>query len=151
MEMDIDIPEVANPIIRKTRKIEGIKSAKLNANSISEKRELEHNLTDFILIVEGFYKYIPYLKKDKVTELLGETKSFIPKFDLMDEDLKKNGYLHDPAFKEKFRYALKALYKLKSLLHIAHTKDLPIQKTPIHIKEGFAKISSEAVAYRLSK
>jgi hypothetical protein len=151
MEMDIDIPEVVNPIIRKTRKIENIKSTKQNAELIAEKHKIEHLLTEFILLVEGFYKYIPNLKKDKAAGLLADTKNIIPKFDSMDEHLKQNNYLDDAAFKEKFRYALKVLYKLKSLLHIAYTRDFPVQKTPAYIKEGLARVSTEAVAYKLSR
>lgn len=150
--MEIDIPEVARPIIRKTRKIEAIRTAKkVRTELMTEKNKLDHLLTDFILLVEGFYKYIPSLKKEKVKNILDDTRDIIPTFDSINEDLKKEHYLNDVAFKEKFRYSIRVVYRLESLLHITYTKDLSIQKTPEYIKEGLSKISSEAVANSLSK
>ena len=145
MEVLIDIPEATKPIIRKTFKMEDKKAAELR----EAKAELDHLLNELILLIEGFYKFIPTLHKDKVKHMLDNTAEAVPKMDSADERLKSIRYLNDTDLKEKFRYALKLLYKLKAVLHVAYYKDKPVLKTQMYIKEGLSKISLEAVSTNL--
>jgi hypothetical protein len=147
MELELDIEEITKPFISKSHAIETLKKAPL----LALKRQFNFSLNELILSTEGFYKYVPTLTRTRAIALFQITQKLIPQFIEINNDLKEIHYFNDTSFEEKFLYSLKVLYKLQSLLHIANTKDLPIQKTSKYIKLGLAKISQEAIAYGISK
>ena len=143
MLLSLDIQKKAEPIIRQTQKgFDPIISA--YAQGLSE------NLNDLILSVEGFDNHIFALSKTAIKELLDETNKVIDVFVNIDENL-MDSVDADKEIIERFKYSLKALYKLRSLLHIAYTKGVAVKETPGNIKEGLSAISRASVLHNLSK
>jgi len=143
MLLSLDIQKKAEPIIRQTQKgFDPIISA--YAQGLSE------NLNDLILSVEGFDNHIFALSKTAIKELLDETNKVIDVFVNIDENL-MDSVDADKEIIERFKYSLKALYKLRSLLHIAYTKGVAVKETPGNIKERVSAISRASVLHNLSK
>lgn len=145
MEIVLDIPLVTKPIIRKTLNIELKKTTQLKEKKI----ELDHRLNDLILLVEGFYKFIPELSSETIKDMLPKAKEAVSKMTEVENHRQKIHFLNDTIFKEKFQYALKSLYKLHSLLHIAYYKNKAVLKTEENIRTGLSKISLEAVSSKI--
>lgn len=143
MLLTLDIQKKAEPIIRHTTK-------GLDASASVASKRLSENLNDLILSVEGFDNHIFALSKAAIKELLDDTNKVIMIFAGIDENLHITTD-EGKEIVERFRYSLKALYKLRSLLHIAYTKDVAFKKTPGSIKEGLAAVSRASVLHNLSK
>ncbi len=142
MIFTLDIQKKAAPIIRQTHKISLWPKAGAD-QSINE------DINDLILTVEGFDNHVFALSKVEAKDLLTETNKVISVFVDIDENI--NSISDDSALVEKFRYALKALFKLRSLLHLASTKDVVVKKTPDNIREGLSAISRAAVLHNFLK
>ena len=144
MILTLDIQKKAAPIIRQTHKVRlGLKSGA--SQNISE------DINDLILTIEGFDNHVFALGKAEAKGLLDETNKVIAAFIDIDEEINAVSNTGDEEIIERFKYALKALYKLKSLLHLAYTKDVAVKKTPNDIKEGLSAISRAAVLHNFSK
>ena len=144
MVLTLDIQKKAEPIIRQAHK--GWSPDKSGGS-----RNLSENISDLILTVEGFDNHIFALSKAEIKNLLDETNKVIAVFIGIDEKINETSGEGDKEIVERFEYSLKALYKLKSLLHLAYTKDVAIKKTPDNVKEGLSAISRAAVLHNLSK
>jgi hypothetical protein len=112
---------------------------------------LNAKIDEFILAVDGLQKHAPDFNTADAKLLFEQTKKTCKIFEKLDDILGAVNYGNDAALKSKFKYSLKAIYKLESLLHIAYTKDFPVQKTPLYIKEGLALMSNQANSAGLSK
>ena len=143
MVLTLDIQKKAEPIIRQTNKGLGIGKAGISPH-------LSEDISDLILTIEGFDNHISALSKQAIKDLLDETNKVITIFVGVDEQAAANSTA-DKEVLERFQYALKALYKLKSLLHLAYTRDVTPEKTPASIKDGLAPVSRAAVLHHLSK
>lgn len=137
MVLTLDIQKKAEPIIRQTNMGLGMGRSDASPN-------LSEDISDLILTVEGFDHHIAALSKQAIKELLDDTNKVITIFVGVDEQAAANSTA-DKEVQERFQYALKALYKLKSLLHLAYTRDVTPEKTPASIKEGLAAVSRAAV------
>jgi len=143
MVLTLDIQKKAAPIIRRSKG--------WSSNKQGTSRSLGEDITDFILMVEGFDNHVFALSKAEIKYLSDETNNVIAAFIEIDEAISATFDAMDKEIIERFKYLLKALYKLKSLLHLAYTKDVAIKKTPDSIKEGLSAISRAAVLHNLSK
>ncbi len=144
MVITLDIQKKAAPIINQAN----IVRRTLELDAIEH---LIESLTDLILIIEGFDNHIAALSKNEIKTIEDNTIKVIFGFVELDEELERIGYFNNPNFKENFRYALKTLYKLKSLLHIAFTKDIQVKKTPMQIRESLSAIARASVLNNLFK
>lgn len=99
-----------------------------------------------ILEVEGFYKHIPELSTEETIKILKSTKTIINILDRNDELLKSINYMDDKRVGIKFKYALKTLYRLESLLHIESTRGVEIEKTDATLVQGLVGVSILSVS-----
>ncbi|MES2703687.1 MAG: hypothetical protein V4649_13685 [Bacteroidota bacterium] len=143
MILKFDIEKKVAPFIRLSAGIYDLPS-----HSYADMNEA---LTDIILAIEGFEYHIFVLPQPEAKGLLGQVNKVLSVFIDLDDKYAAVAYLKDEEFKERFLYALKVLYKFRSLLHIAATKNKPVTKTPEAIKEGLAAISRRASLLSLSK
>ena len=137
MVLTLDIQKKAAPIIKQSK---GWGSSKPGIT-----HSLGEDITDFILTVEGFDNHVFALSKPEMKYLSDETNKVIAVFIDIDEAINATSNANDKEIIERFKYLLKALYKLKSLLHLAYTMDVAVNKTPGSIKEGLSAISRAAV------
>lgn len=70
-----------------------------------------------------------------------QISNLIRSFDKLDEDLSKIGYFDDNDLREDFKYSIKTLYRLDSLIHLYKTKNQEVLRTPDYIKEGLNNLS----------
>ena len=112
---------------------------------------ISDDIGDLILTIEGFDNHISALSKTSIKEMMDDTNKVIAIFAGIDEKINSERELNDAETVERFKYALKALYKLKSLLHIAYTRNVPVMKTPDSTREALSAISRAAVLHGLSK
>ncbi len=136
MVLTLDIQKKAAPIIRQTHKVKLWPKAGPSQN-------IGEDINDLILTIEGFDNHVFALSKTEAKDLLDETNKVITVFVDIDEEISVK--TDDKEVIERFKYALKALFKLKSLLHLAYTKDLAVRKTPNDIRQGLAAVSRSSV------
>jgi len=145
MTITIDLQGKALPIINEARIAEWVwKFFKFNPLRFVQ-THFKKKLDEFILPIEGFHKHINELTKEDAELLLLPTRQIIRTLDKYDQLLALSEYAQDAQLKEKYKYLLKSLYRLESLLHIQITKDVPIEKAPDYILEGIASISRASV------
>ncbi len=120
-------------------------------DKIGEFDALCEKITDFILILEGYNYHISELSKPEIATLLLQVQKVIAQFIEIDDNLHHTNYHNDEKLKDLFQYALKCLYKLKSLLHISITSGIPIAPTGKEVKNGLAAISRAAALHNISK
>ena len=146
MLLTINIPQKAATIIRQTDKISS--ESNISATSV---RRFSSAIRDFILTMEGFGFHIATLDKNETKKLIDQCNKIINIFINIDDELSAKKYFDGKAIEEMFKYALKTLYKLKSLLHIQFTKDKEVIQTTSELKIALSAISREAVFHQLSK
>jgi len=144
MILTLDIQKKTEPIIRQVNN-------GLHGDISGIPQGLSENLGDLILSVEGFDNHIFALSKAAIKDLSDQTNKTIAIFVDIDEKMNAASTEEDKEIVERFKYSLKALFKLKSLLHLAYTKDVAIKKTHDSVKEGLSAISRAAVLHNLSK
>lgn len=110
---------------------------------------LNEDLADLILSVEGFDNHIFALSKAAIKDLKDQTDKIITAFVEIDEKI--TAISKNQEIVERFKYALKTLFKLKSLLHIAYTRDVTVKKTPDDMKAGISAVSRASILHSLSK
>ncbi len=144
MLLTLDINKKAEQIIEQANDI----SLKLQ---IGEFDALCEKITDFILILEGYNYHISELSKPEIAALSLQVQKVIAQFIEIDDNLYQANYHNNEKLKELFQYALKCLYKLKSILHISCTSGIPIAPTGKEIKNGLAAVSRAAALHNISK
>ena len=145
MTVTLDLQGKASPIINEARIAEWVwKFFKFNPLQYVQ-THFKKKLDELILPIEGFLRHINELAKEDAEELLAPTRKIIRIFDKYDQLLALSEYAQDVQLKEKYKYLLKTLYRLESLLHIQATKDIPVEKTPDYIREGIVGISRASV------
>jgi hypothetical protein len=144
MILTLDIQKKAAPIIRQTHKVT------LWSTSDASQR-ISEDINDLILTIEGFDNHVFSLNKVQAKALLDETNKVIAVFVDIDDALTSVSGIGSEEIIEKFKYALKALFKLKSLLHLAYTKDVSVKQTSRDVREGLSAASRAAVLHNFSK
>ncbi len=149
MYLTLDIQKQAAPILRD---IDLVRFLWHNFNFLLDrlKTNLKGNLDEFILVVEGFHQHTRFIDKEEAEKVLKKTRFVIAAMDALDERLENSDYMNDGALREKFKYALKTLYRLESLLHMQCTLDVPVEQTPDHIRQGLAGLSNSAIAHGIA-
>ena len=145
MLFTINIPQKASEIIRQSDRLR-----RLATPNAAVKVRFMNSLRDFILTIEGFGFHIAALDKTELTTLVGQCDQIIKVFVRIDDELLAMGYFEDKDFEEMIKYSLKCLYRLKSTLHIAQTRDVPVTATPAELKTALSSMSGEAVFHRLT-
>lgn len=139
--LDVDIKQIAAPLVgkHKAEKFAVLKSP------ISSESDLVLNLTNkldvIILAVEGSFRHLKELDKEKSKRLLKDTNETIEDFYSFDDLLSERNFFNNQDLKKKVSYLFKALYKFESLLHKNTYKDTPIDKTPPEIADNISKLN----------
>lgn len=146
MQLALNIEHFAKPVVSETRLIKLafikhlLKFAVFLQNRI--KKRLHKDIDNLILVVEGFYSHSKELTQLEAELLLASIKRVIPKIDKLDENMQEINYLRDDQLKEKFKYMLKSLYKIESIVHKEVYKNVPVEKTSEEILNGTAKMNN---------
>jgi len=151
MQLALNIEHFAKPVVNETRliKLAFIKLAFIDhilkflvflQNRI--KKNLHKDIDNLILVVEGFYSHSKKLTPLEAELLLKSIKRVILKIDKLDENMQEINYLRDDQLKEKFKYMLKSLYKIESIVHKEVYKNVSVEKTPEEILNGTSEMNN---------
>ena len=147
MYLSIDLQSKASPINFNTNGLRFSWFTRIGRFLIDYfKSRIHKTLDEMILEVEGFYKHIPELSTEETIKILKSTKTIINILDRNDELLKSINYMDDKRVGIKFKYALKTLYRLESLLHIESTRGVEIEKTDATLVQGLVGVSILSVS-----
>ncbi|MFV7235905.1 hypothetical protein [Flavobacterium sp. ZB4R12] len=148
MQLALNIEHFAKPVVTETRI--SFVSNFFGILFKGIKKRLYNDIDNFILAVEGFYPYSEKLELSEAAKLLERTKLVISKLNKIDEDLYKDDYLKDQILKEKYKYMLKSIYKMESILHKTIYKNSPVEKTDKTILKGISDMNKRNMSKLLS-
>jgi hypothetical protein len=141
MYVSINIEQMAQPVLSNAVRISLIPRflhflINRSLNKFSDELDI------FILSLEGSLNHLEHLTLVNATNLLGEIKKIILKFDGIGEELQEVNYFENNHLKEKYLYLQKLLYKVESRLHHIVYKNEKRLKTDHSLKEGVIKMNS---------
>lgn len=151
MQLALNIEHFAKPVVSETRlvKIAFIKLSFINHIlkfvfflQKGLKKKLHKDIDNLILVVEGFYSHSKELTPLEAQLLLTSIKRVISQIDKRDESMKEVNYFRDVELKEKFKYMLKSLYKIESIVHKEVYKNIPVEKTSAEILNGTSEMNN---------
>ena len=149
MQLALNIEHFAKPVVAETQLVRFVSNFLFFLHS-RIKKSLHKDVDNLILAVEGFYSHTNELSLTQADLLLKSTKRVILKLDKMDEEMQGMDYLKDEVLKEKFKYMLKSVYKMESILHKSVYKNNPTQKTSDELLNGTSTMNNLYLSKLLS-
>lgn len=149
MQVALNIEHFAKPVVAETHLLKYVLKFLYFLHD-RFKKSIHKDIDNLILAVEGFYPHSKELSTSQAQLLLKSTKRVIVKLDKMDEKMHKMNYLNDISLKEKFKYMLKTLYKMESILHKEVYKNTPVEKTDKALLKGISDMNSRNIPKLLS-